>query len=1174
MNAEFKPTPSQEAAIYTENGAVLVSAGAGSGKTKVLTERLMRYLRETDAGIEDFLVITFTKAAAAELMSRIKQEIQETLEKDVLPDELKEKLRRESAKTANAKIGTIHSFCTDILRENCQTADLPAGFKVADEERAETIRKTVADKVLEEYYLNIENDKGFKTLADNIGRGTDDSALTETLLDLHAKMQSHARPTKWLEQQKRLLTDSARAKDPGETPWGEELLKAVSRKAHFWAGEFDKLISLMQTDAAAASAYTASFSETAEGLRALVRATETTGDRWEKTAKALDVNFPTLGRIRGEYDEVLKKHLQARRKKCKDELKTLAENFSTDPEGILRQISETAPALEALVRLTEDFDAAFIAEKRRQGLIDYSDMEHVAARILTNEDGTPTETALGISERFREIMVDEYQDISDVQETIFNAVSENNGRNLFAVGDVKQSIYRFRLANPAIFTKKYKEYSSDPNSAYRKIFLKENYRSRKEIIAAVNSVFRSCMSEEAGEINYDSDAELRYSAAYDETGDNLKRVSLSIYEIPETPDGEEKTDCTKYEAECVAKKIKQLVSDKITVMGKNGPKELGYGEIAILLRSANSVGPVYRRALSKYGIPVASGQGEDYYASIEISSLVSILSVIDNPHRDIPLVAVLTSPVFGFTSDELAEIRSEDKGKDIYTCLNASENGKCKSFTETLEYFRKTASDMPVGDLLFHIYNRLDVIAIFSAMPGGAERRGNLLELLKLADDFEKAGYKGLHKFVERLRRNAASAKNPVSKAAAGGAVQIMTIHKSKGLEFPVVFLSDLCRKFNTNDEKKRVLIHPELGLGSKLTDNARGIEYPTLAYNAIKYRLNREMKSEEMRLAYVAMTRAKEYLFMTAAPKSFPDLNEEVSSPIEPETLLTAAAPFDWYLKAALADNGKTVELVPVRADRSADTERKEKENKEKPEEITADEGLISEIERRLSFIYPHKEAQELPSKITATALKGRRTEDEDSIQIGTDSSGQSFPEPDFVKDTAKISASERGTATHLLLQHMDISAFSGREYTDKEAERLLTEGVMSEREYRAADRRLITDFLSSETGIRLREAEKIIREFKFSILMKAAELFDTEEDDEILLQGVADCFFEEKDGIVVLDYKTDAVFTDEEIRNRAEHYRAQILAYSAALERITGKRVKEKILCFLRPRKNITIL
>ena len=1032
----------------------------------------------------------------------------------------------------------------------------------------------MADKVLEEYYLNIENDKGFKTLVDNIGRGTDDSALTETLLDLQAKMQSHARPAKWLEQQKRQLTDAAGAKDPRETPWGEELLSAVSRKAHFWADEFDRLMGLMQRDAAAASAYTASFSETAEGLRALVRAAETPGDRWRKTAEALDVNFPTLGRIRGEYDEVLKKHLQARRKKCKDELKTLAEIFSTDPEDILRQISETAPALEALIRLTEDFDAAFIAEKRRQGLIDYSDMEHVAARILTNEDGTPTETALSISERFREIMVDEYQDVSDVQETIFNAVSENNGRNLFAVGDVKQSIYRFRLANPAIFTKKYKEYSSDPNSAYRKIFLKENYRSRKEIIAAVNSVFRSCMSEEAGEISYDSDAELRYSAAYDETGDNLKRVSLSIYEIPETPDGEEKTDCTKYEAECVAKKIKQLVSDKITVMGKNGPKELGYGDIAILLRSANSVGPVYRRALSKYGIPVASGQGEDYYASIEISTLVSILSVIDNPHRDIPLVAVLTSPVFGFTSDELAEIRSEDKDKDIYTCLNVSENGKCKSFTETLEYFRKTASDLPVGDLLFHIYNRLDVIAIFSAMPGGAERRGNLLELLKLADDFDKAGYKGLHKFVERLRRNAASGKNPVSKAVAGGAVQIMTIHKSKGLEFPVVFLSDLCRKFNTNDEKKRVLIHPELGLGSKLTDNARGIEYPTLAYNAIKYRLNREMKSEEMRLAYVAMTRAKEYLFMTAAPKSFPDLNEEVSSPIEPETLLTAATPFDWYLKAALADNGRTVELVPVRADGSADTERKEKENKEKPEEITADEGLISEIERRLSFIYPHKEAQELPSKITATALKGRRTEDEDSIQIGTDSSGQNFPEPEFVKDNEKISASERGTATHLLLQHMDINAFSGREYTDKEAERLLTEGVMSEREYRAADRRLVTGFLSSETGIRLRKAEKITREFKFSILMKAAELFDTEEDDEILLQGVADCFFEEKDGIVVLDYKTDAVFADEEIRNRAEHYRAQILAYSAALERITGKKVKEKILCFLRPRKNITIL
>jgi len=1174
MSMKFNSTPSQAAAINAENGAVLVSAGAGSGKTKVLTERLMRYLKETDAGIENFLIITYTKAAAAELRSRIKQEIQEALEEETLPDKLREKLRRESAKTANAKIGTIHSFCADILRENCQYADIPAGFKVADEDRTEAIRKAAADKVLEEYYLKAEDDTGFKNLADSIGWGTDDSALTETLLDLHLKMQSHARPLKWLEQQKKQLSDAIDTKDPGDTPWGEELIRAVSRKARFWAGEFEKLTGLMQRDAALASAYTVSFSETAEGLRELARVSEASGSGWEKTAEAIAVSFPRLGRIKGEYDEALKEHLQSRRSKCKKELETLASYFSARPDDILRQISETVPALEALIRLTEDFDASFTAEKRRQGLIDYSDMEHVAARILTNEDGTPTEAAISVSERFIEIMVDEYQDVSDVQETIFNAITKNNGRNLFAVGDVKQSIYRFRLANPAIFTKKYREYSADPDSEFRKIVLKENFRSRREITEAVNSVFRSCMSEEAGEINYDSDAELKYSAAYDETGDKLKRVSLSIYEIPETPDGEEKTDRTKYEAECVAKKIKQLVSGNVTVTGENGPKALGYGDIAILLRSANSVGPVYRRALSKYGIPVASGQGEDYYASIEISSLVSVLSVIDNPHRDIPLLAALTSPVFGFTSDDLAEIRSKDRNRDIYSCLKVSENGKCKRFTETVDAFRKTASDMPVGDLLFHIYNRLDVIAIFSAMPGGSERRDNLLELLKLADDFEKAGYKGLHKFVGRLRRNAASGKNPIAKAAAGGAVQIMTVHKSKGLEFPVVFLSDLCRRFNTSDEKKRVLVHPELGLGSKLTDNARGIEYPTLPYNAIKYRLNREMKSEEMRLAYVAMTRAKEYLFMTAAPKSFPDLSEEVDSPIEPETLLSAAAPFEWYLKASLADKGKTIEIIPVRPTESADQDMPEKKEDAETERPPANERLISEIERRLSFIYPHKDAQDLPSKITATALKGRRQEDEDSIQMKYDIPEHIYPQTVFIKDSSGISAAETGTATHLLLQYMGLKSFSGREYTEKEAERLLAEGIMSEREYRAADRNIISDFLFSDIGKRLRNAETVSREFRFSILMKAAELFDTKEEEEILLQGVADCFFEEEDGLVVLDYKTDSVFTEEEIRNRTEKYKDQILAYSEALKRITGKNIKEKILCFLRPRKNIVIL
>ena len=309
MSIGFRPTPSQKAAIDAENCAVLVSAGAGSGKTKVLTERLMRYLRETDAGISDFLVITYTKAAAAELRSRIKHEIQETLEKEELSDILREKLRKESAKTANAKIGTIHSFCADILRENCQEADLPAGFRVADEERIETIKKTVADRVLEEYYLNIDSDDGFRTLADSIGRGTDDSALAETLLDLYSKMQSHARPIKWLEQQNKLFSDTIKVKDPGETLWGKEQLKAVSRKALFWAGQFDSLIRLMQKDEAIAAAYTDNFSETAESLRALARVSEAAEHRWERTSEAVHIDFSRLGRIKGGYDEELKKHL-------------------------------------------------------------------------------------------------------------------------------------------------------------------------------------------------------------------------------------------------------------------------------------------------------------------------------------------------------------------------------------------------------------------------------------------------------------------------------------------------------------------------------------------------------------------------------------------------------------------------------------------------------------------------------------------------------------------------------------------------------------------------------------------------------------------------------------------------------------------------------------------------
>ena len=1162
--ADFRPTASQQAAIDTRGGAVLVSAGAGSGKTRVLTERLMGYICDEThpVDIDSFLIITYTRAAAAELRGRIMEELAARLSAD--PGS--RRLRRQSALCRRAQIGTIHGFCADVLRENCHALGLTPDFKIIDDERAETMRAAALERTLDARYDAMDSFPGFRLLADTVGAGRDDRRLANLILALHGRMQSHARPEDWARRQVEQLKTPAQ--DVAETPWGQELLSQVKRTADYWCREMDRLLEAMTAEEKIAAAYTESFSVTAESIREFSRCLDL---GWDKARACLPIEFPKLKRLTNSPDPALSDMLKARRKACNYKMDSLKNLFHSDSASLLREMELSAPAMEALLNVTLDFNREYAKDKRSRGLVDYSDLEHLTAQLLTNPNGSPTETAVRISHRFTEIMVDEYQDVSRVQEAIFSAVSKA-GKNLFMVGDVKQSVYRFRLADPAIFTEKYLSYAdygtAQPGEPSR-ILLRENFRSRREILAAANSVFSLCMSRALGEIDYDDAAALRYGANYPSS---VPKPELILLALPESKD-ENAPDKTALEAEFVARKINALIAAGTTVTSGGGECPLEYGDIAILLR-VSTAGSVYRRVLSEHGIPVSSAQGGGFFESVEISTLISMLAVIDNPHKDIPLIAVLRSPSLGFSPDELSDIRSADKKADLYTALvAAAENDeKCRRFVQRLAALREAASDLSAAELTWRVIEELDMLALCTAMGDGAQRRANLMALIELSESFEATGFHGLHRYVLWLRRLAEKGQEPSSGGSFSSAVQIMTIHKSKGLEFPVVFLCDASHQFNRNDFRENVLVHPELGLGPKFIDLDRRIEYPTLARNAIKLRLERELLSEEMRLLYVALTRPKERLFMTAALKdpegTVEKLRTAVTKPMESEVLSQAQAPVSWLICAAIADGGETLTLSYYNAGDPI-------ESAEPPavETAQADAEALAELKRRLAFRYPYEAAVDLPSKVTATELKGHAEPDPDGERL-IQEVNYSFRMPELGGAERKLTAAERGVATHLVLQYMDFSKGISLEGIMSEIDRLRASHFISAREAEAVNARAIERLFASPLGKRMLAAEKPMREFRFSLLMDADKLYgDAAKGEELLLQGVVDCCIEEGGELVIIDYKTDYVKTDEDIANRAELYRGQLMAYAEALRRICGKPVKECVLYFLSADRAVTV-
>ena len=1157
-----KLTPQQAQAVTDRGGKLQVSAAAGSGKTKVLVDRLMGYLMDPNdpANLDEFLMITYTKAAAAELRGKIAGSLTEKIAEDPENRHLQQQMQR----LYLTKISTVHSFCSDLLREYAYRLDLSADFRVADENECVELRQTVMDKLLDRAYEQAGEDPDFRAFVDTQGLGRDDRLVPEIIQKVYDSARCHLDPEEWLES----CVASAQVEgltDAGQTLWGKYLMEDLFS----W---LDLQIGAMDWCAKAAGEYpelakqTTLLSATVQQLENL-RAAGT----WDQVVARKDVDFGRLVFPKKNPDADLTDRIKAVRTACKDGLQKKLRSFADPTAQVLEDLGQSAQAIRGLAALVRQFGADFDALKRSRRVLDFGDLEHRTLDLLLGKKRSgPTGAATEIGKRFREILVDEYQDSNAVQDAIFSALTVRR-QNCFMVGDVKQSIYQFRLADPGIFLEKYDSYvpAAEAQAGQgRKVLLSANFRSGGAVLAATNDVFEACMSPKVGGLHYGEEEALREGIPHEPLGE--PEVELHAIQVTE--------DTYAEEAAFAAKRIKELLDGTHFVRQGDALRPIMADDIVILLRSPGSVGGQFRRALEAQGIRCCTGGGVDLLETAEIGTLRSILQTISNPRQDIPLIAALASPVFGFTADDLAAFRAGMRYGSVYDALLRSEAPKVKDFLDTLRVLRREARMNTLAQLLERIFTLTKIDSIYAAMDNGAERLANLQTFYQLASDFEAVSRRDLNQFLEHLDAMEEKGLISAGEQKSAGAVTIMSIHKSKGLEFPVVLLCGLGREFNRESLRAQVLCHKELGLGLSAVDGKNRVRYPTIAKRAIAVHTAAESLSEELRVLYVAMTRARDRLIMTYASRSLEkDLTDiAMRCDIGSRELLTADAvcPGEWVLLAAmqrteagalfevggrparthLGDYPWKIEVVEGESGTGVSALREEKPS--------LPPQTVERLRRSLDFRYAHSAATLAPSKQTATQRKGR-VKDQEAAE-NADQPKQihrSWRKPSFVE--AGASATDRGSATHAVLQYIRYEACGDAAGVEAEVARLVDQRFITAEQGRMVDCGQIARLFATDLGKKLRTSPHVLREFKFSILDDGSLYGPGLEGERILLQGVVDCALLEPDGITVVDFKTDKV-TEATLPEVIDRYRPQVEAYADALARIYRSSVKAKYLYF----------
>ncbi len=1190
MSIQF--TPDQQKVIDLRERNILVSAAAGSGKTAVLVERIIRMICDAShpVDVDRLLIVTFTNAAAAEMRERIRLGLERELEEH--PDNAH--IERQVTLLHNALITTIDSFCLYLIRNHFQEIGLDPAMRVADEGESKLLKQDVLQALLEEHFA--AQDPAFARCVEFFCPGGRESVLEQHILKLHEYAESCPWPEQWLEERKKDYDIS------DETQWQQsECGKYLQRYLYkMLQGCADTLEQALEVCGEPDGPYM--YIPLLEQERDMLLATLEEMETQEQDACLDGISFGRLPVKKDSAVSAEKRELaKALRSEVKDTLQEIREQFFTTPMSLsLAQMNACRESVCVLVDLAIEFGRAFRARKQEKKLMDFSDIEHYALEILLRwEEGEilPGPVAREYREYFHEILIDEYQDSNLVQEYLLWAVSgeEEGHYNRFMVGDVKQSIYKFRLARPELFLEKYETYTHEESSRQR-IDLSRNFRSREEVLSAVNGIFANLMSRDKGGIEYDSHAALYVGASYPQGSDCGSELLLA--EKPEK--GSEETVKTR-EARMIASRIHRLrqeyqVTDKAT--GQLRP--VRYGDMVILLRTSSGWDEEFKEVLEAEGIPVYISSKTGYFAATEVQELLQLLRVLDNPTQDIPLFGVMKSIFGGFTEEEIAQLRSTDKEKSLWEAVQQAPDQelqeKCRRFLERINAYRQYTVYMPIRQLLETILREYDYLQYVTAMPGGSKRRANVEMLLTKASDFEKTSYFGLFHFVryiEQLEKYDVDFGEAGSLDEHADVVRIMSIHKSKGLEFPVTFVSGLAKRFNMQDVNQAFLMDMDYGLGTDYVDIENRVRNKTLRKLVVSRKMREENLAEELRVLYVALTRAREKLIMTAcvadAEQLWQKYQQRRPGPLSYLSFMKAGS----YLEDILpALNPEQVQVrIWQEEDLAGEAVQKqinlaEKELQLEQAALWARPEQIQELEQRFSYEYAYQQLEQLYTKTSVSELKIAAMEEKDEAAFHAFEDKEIVPYiPSFRKDVQEAGGTLRGNAFHKVMELADYRLlYQGvyREFPESRDDfaqamdekqlqanlrkflaREVAEGRLPESYQEVLREHQLIRFFQDPIAWRMWRADRaglLYREQPFVYGISAARLrpqFPTEE--KVLIQGIIDAFFVEDGQIVVVDYKTDRVQTGEELWNR---YAEQLKYYEEALGRLMQLPVREKIL------------
>ncbi len=1240
-------TEDQWKAIMASGQDILVAAAAGSGKTAVLVERIIKKITSEShpMDVDELLVVTFTNASAAEMRHRIGEALEKAIDSNPASTHLKKQL----SLLNRASISTLHSFCLEVIRKYYYLIDVDPGFRIADETEGQLLRDEVIEDLFEEEYGKAEN-QPFFNLVDAFTNDRSDEGLKDIIVDLFDFARSNPSPDAYLDSIVSMY-DAAGSTAIENLPFMKVLIADIELQLQGAKQLLEKGMEIARMPGGPAPR-AVNFTEDLHVIDTLLAAKDRS---WAELYEAIQLaNFGRAKTCRGDdfnkdlVDKAAK--LRDRAKKIVQDLR--GELFSRKPESFLKDMQEMKPLVSVLIDLVKEFSQRFGEVKQERGLVDFSDLEHYTLEILTAKsdpeeeelpagESKPSEAALAYRNKFKEVLVDEYQDTNMVQEAILQLVTAEGevSGNLFMVGDVKQSIYKFRLAEPNLFLGKYNRFTSNGEGTGLKIDLAKNFRSRREVLDGTNYLFKQIMGIKVGEIHYDENAELKIGAPYPEDDEfpvELLLIDKSEGESAETDFGDENETAagefdaedlekSQLEARLMAKHIKDMVEERRGVYNPKTKtsKPVNYRDIVILLRSMTWA-PQIMEEFKQQGIPIYANLSSGYFQATEVAIMLSLLKVIDNPYQDIPLAAVLRSPIVGLNEEELAVIRVSQKRGSFYEALTAfclqkpvQENEglheKTNRFFESLKRWRTSARQGSVSDLIWQLYRETRFFDFAGGMPGGKQRQANLRALYDRARQYEATSFRGLFRFlrfIERMRERGDDLGAARALGEQEDVVRIMTIHSSKGLEFPVVFVAGLARNFNTMDLRKFYMLDKEFGFAAKYINPEKRISFPSLPQLAFKRKHKMEMLAEEMRVLYVALTRAKEKLYLIGsvkdAEKTISKWQDEASHPewlLDEYSRASASGYIDWIGPAVIRHQdcdsiresegslhpalGEDISCHPsrwkietIKAEEIASYGDEKTEEHESLMDFVAagkpvnnESQLAETVHMQLSWNYHFKEAANHRSKQSVTELKrNHETRDEESgTQIVRRFTKPILNRPRFMQEK-KLTPAERGTAMHMVMQHIDLNQPVTDASLEMQLEKMVEKELLFPEQRDAVDKKWILAFFETDIGKRLLTADKVSREVPFYLSLPSKEVYPDwqGENEPIFIQGVVDCIFRDEKGTVLLDFKTDGIHDrykggfEQAKPILEERYRIQISLYAKAIEQVWKQRVEEKYLYF----------